>query len=200
MTYERQLREFTDSHQVIIADDKDPGSAWGMSHSTYILRMLQSLCADSNWSRSHLDLSGLRDLVQRTCVNALPSYLKQHAQRVAKPCQILATPALFGLTKPKCFSHSGQHLCKKPGHSCFRRVNNSRHLPLRPQWKVINRAVQGMVSLSDRAHRLMMLSIRCKAEWTSCIHVRLFVNIVEHPSRLSFSRPLTPPRLSNELR
>eukprot|EP00972_Heterocapsa_arctica_P021631 3180456-Heterocapsa_arctica.AAC.1 len=45
----------------------------------------------------------------------LPSWLRKSSSSSCSP------PSMFPLVKSKCYADSGEHICAKPGHSCWRR-------------------------------------------------------------------------------
>ena len=66
-------------------------------------------------------------------------------------------PLLFAFVKSKCFASSGTRVCVKEHHSCMRRVIDMSCGPNAGPWKVMARAVRGVVQASKAGFELFEL-------------------------------------------
>ena len=74
------------------------------------------------------------------------------------PAPEWAAPILFPLVKSKCYSDSGQRISEKPGHSCWRRILDVSRMPHAYGWRVIGRAVRGLLEATGASHELFNIS------------------------------------------
>ena len=114
---EIELRNFCDSHQLLVGDDKNKSAVWGSPALTVHAIMLSHLLRDSHtWMRVELPRELIASHVLACSLHGLPKRLRKNLRQLPEP------PSLFPLIKSKCFDATGTKVCTKPLHSCIRRV------------------------------------------------------------------------------
>ena len=130
---------------VIISDDKDCDKVWACDGQDLFRYLHQQALMDPDW-RLRLDISPRDAAVWMwgRAVAALPEWLR--TPRFLPPVSASTRPPyVFPTVKGKCFSPSGQRICQKPFHSCFRRVVNCSDAPGSRGFQIIGRAARDLL-------------------------------------------------------
>eukprot|EP00971_Amphidinium_carterae_P067375 1333925-Amphidinium_carterae.1 len=130
---------------LFIADDRDTGKVWRMEVEEMGAVLLSQVLQDPAWQ--HLPQLTPHDVLVWHVVQAewgLPKWLRGHPRS-----NTWCAPWVFPLVKSKCYEDTGKRKCNKPGHSCWRRVIACSAVPYRRAWRVLSRAVRGVVRLSN---------------------------------------------------
>ena len=142
--------------EVLVQEDKDKSAAWRMPAQLYLHWVAHLLVADVvHWRRVS---SSVRE------VSAL--YHRLHRELLPRRFAYMASAhrwAGFGLNymymnlKAKCFTHLGGRTCKKPGHSCLRKVVSWCSHPAVDYYRWLARGVQTLVAAWGRGHDVSSL-------------------------------------------
>lgn len=118
----RKARHRTDAR--IVGDDKDQSRAWSIKTHDMVSYLVNGfLQAAANWRFCPgLSPSSLMQYLYARALYGLPVWLRS-------PRQLASPTTMFHLIKRKCFASDGTHMCRIPGHGCWRRLIDSSRMP-----------------------------------------------------------------------
>ena len=140
--FENEMAMAANSPGLLIGDDKDHGKAWKGEESDVVLQLLSQVVADPTWQR-RADLSPQDVLVYMVgrAMWGLPVWLTSSPLAMGDA----AYPYVFPQVKSKCYADSGEKVCSKPGHSCWRRTINASRTPYKKAWKLCARGMRWLL-------------------------------------------------------
>ena len=140
--FEEELEQVVAGSPCIIHDDKLASKAWSCNPLEFFASLLASLAEDPLWSiHSELSVEDVKAASYAKALLGIPSYLRSRAPKHRDP----EVPKLFAFVKSKCFTDTGEKVCRKPGHSCCRRVVDTASVAFSSAWKVLGRAARAVV-------------------------------------------------------
>ena len=145
LQYTQQLRPPADD-EVLALEDKDTASCWRMNRLAYQIRTYHFFDQDStHWQR--MPACTLEDVAFEH--EELYKHLREHGLMLRTTCRSFrdSIPTAYATVKAKCY-HTHQHICKKPQHSCCRKIISWLKHPYRPLLRKISRAAQIMVDVT----------------------------------------------------
>eukprot|EP00971_Amphidinium_carterae_P074780 1477735-Amphidinium_carterae.2 len=140
---------------VLVPDDKLSNKAWLVRTLEVFAFLVSSLLADPAFvfCPTISKDAALLFLVAKGFWG-LPAWLR----RVGSKRQ-WELPTLVPLIKSKCWGDDGTHTCRKPQHSCMRRVIASGKVPWAASYRVVARAIRGVVRLVNTSREVFSLHL-----------------------------------------
>eukprot|EP00971_Amphidinium_carterae_P082130 1624575-Amphidinium_carterae.1 len=139
---------------VLVPDDRDHGKAWLVRLRELFAYLCVQVLEDPTWI-FHASLCA-RDVLAHCVMKGLlglPPFLRKNRWSAK-----WAPPYVYPLVKSKCFANCGRRTCAKPNHSCMRRIVCMACFPWASGWKVVARAVRGVVRRTNVSHEMWDLS------------------------------------------
>ena len=143
-----------------VPDDKNRKAGWKMPVASYILLCISFAFAATSWEHTVLREDEANNWLYCLLLNILGSWLAKRL-RVSKASSLL--PYVYVTVKNKCWT-SAVRTCKKPLHSCVRKVVSYAAWPAKRTWRSIHRAWETILkhygesndtwSLGDASDRL----------------------------------------------
>lgn len=126
-----------------VQDDKDVKVAWTMPEQTYVRMFWSMIPLSKAWSLTTLNHAEAERIQRQTVRDRLPPRLRLSVPFGRK----VTLPSVHLHFKSKCFRAwkscpSEPKSCKKPGHSCARRITSHARFPGRPLWRAVSRCFQ----------------------------------------------------------
>lgn len=146
-------------HEVAIIEDKDTSAGWLMNREAYQRRSLQCLEREGAWLRTKL--SGM-EAARRIAASFRDEALGHFASRCYNRRWLEGLPTLYTTQKCKCWT-SGAHVCRRPGHSCQRRIASWAAFPCRLRLRRIGRAWRVTLIWLPHGDATCSLASRCPA-------------------------------------
>ena len=126
---------------VLVQDDKDRKRTWAMPYDCLAAILVALVLLDTaRWSVACISPHDLSKLVYGASLFAVPAFLRKGPLQRGS-----FAPYMYPFVKAKCYAESGGHICKKLGHSCFRKVVSFYAIPWRKAWRLASRALQILV-------------------------------------------------------
>ena len=126
---------------VLVQDDKDRRRTWTMPSACLAAILVTLVLLDSTrWEVTGLTNAQLSTLIYGASMFALPAYLRR-----GSPGRGSYAPYMYPFVKSKCYAAEGGHVCKKPRHSCLRKVVSFFRAPWRRSWRLVGRGIQLLI-------------------------------------------------------
>ena len=133
------------AEEALVVEDKDPATLWRQNAECYAFR-LHTLLQDDTAHWQHTDLKpeaaleAMRatfDWASKHC--SLPRYPRKRWLRAG-------IPYMYGSVKSKCYTNF-THVCRKPAHSCYRKIVSWFWRPAKRWLRQCNRALLSAIRL-----------------------------------------------------
>ena len=156
-------------NECIVPDDKRKKSMWKVPTKIYQLLLYHFALVSSTWQRASLSVQDAdewcRNCLQILLPHSLKKFLGFHLYST-----ITVVPYFYGTVKSKCFSPDG-HTCKKPGHSCLRKVVSFSAWPRRKRWRFLHRALESVLKFTGMGDEVWSLKDACSVVDDRMSHV-----------------------------
>ena len=139
------------SCEVLVQEDKDKNAAWVMPILVYEKWCFWLFRQDTvHWTPVFACARAVCEEYRQLHLQVLPVHLRRWASK--RRWEGFELPYAYCTLKAKCFAVQDvdgctEHVCQKPGHSCFRRIISWRSHPARNMYKGVGRALLGLISL-----------------------------------------------------